>query len=69
MNKIKTLSLREKISDLLVMFNCDDLMQVHKSFAISKRRIKSIEGNRMLIADFIVPIGKIYKSTVLQLVK
>ncbi len=65
----ETITLREKISDLLVLFACDDLMQVHKSFAISKKRIKSIEGNRMLIGEFTVPIGKIYKSMVLQLLK
>jgi len=65
----ETISLREKISDLLVLFNNSDLMQVHKSFAVSKSKIKSIEGNRMLIGEFTVPIGKIYKSTVLQLLK
>lgn len=65
----ETITLREKISDLLISFDCSDLMQVHKSFAISKRNIKSIEGNRMLIADYTVPIGKIYKSTVLQMLK
>lgn len=65
----ETVTLREKISDLLLLFDCDDLMQVHKSFAISKKRIKSIEGNRIFIADFTVPIGKVYKSTVLQIVK
>jgi len=65
----ETITLREKISELLVLFDSEDLMQVHKSFAISKRRIKSIEGNRMQIGEFTVPIGKIYKSTVLQILK
>lgn len=65
----ETISLREKISDLLEQFASEDLMQVHKSFAISKRKIKSIEGNRILIGEFTVPIGKIYKSVVLQILK
>ncbi|MGK0363284.1 MAG: DNA-binding LytR/AlgR family response regulator [Saprospiraceae bacterium] len=65
----ETITLREKIPDLLILFGSNDLMQVHKSFAISRSKIKSVEGNRILLGEFTVPIGKIYKSTVLQILK
>ncbi|MCV9386868.1 LytR/AlgR family response regulator transcription factor [Reichenbachiella ulvae] len=53
---------REKISDLLLTFNSDNLIQVHKSFVVSKKDIQSIEGNRIWIKDQTVPIGKTYRS-------
>jgi len=72
-SKIKTteelITVREKISDLLTLFASDDLVQVHKSFAVSKQSIKSIEGNRIFIADFEIPIGKIYKSIIIKMLK
>lgn len=55
---------REKISNLLVSLESDDFLQVHKSFAVAVKHIKSIEGNRILIGDQIVPIGKVYKMNV-----
>jgi len=45
----------------------DEFLQVHKSFAIAKKHIKSIEGNRVYIGDFIVPIGKLYKANLIKI--
>ncbi len=59
-----TISIREKISDTLVLLSKNDFMQVHKSFAVAKKHISSIEGNRIYIQDFVVPIGKMYKTNV-----
>lgn len=59
-----TISVRQKISDLLTTLQFDQLVQVHKSFAVAKNRINSIEGNRIFIQDFEIPIGKIYKMNV-----
>lgn len=71
--KITTLDavvlIREKISDLIKMLDSDDLMQVHKSFIVSKKHIKSIEGNRIVVGEYNVPIGKTYKSIVNQLLR
>jgi len=38
-----TITLREKISDLLDLFASNDLMQVHKSFAINHLQFPSVE--------------------------
>ena len=65
----KTISVREKISDLLISFSEADFMQVHKSFAVAKKHIVQIEGNRILMGDHQVPIGKMYRLNVAELLK
>jgi DNA-binding LytR/AlgR family response regulator len=60
----ETITIREKISNLLVSLPADDFLQVHKSFAVAKKHIKSVEGNQIVIGDHIVPIGKVYKMNV-----
>jgi DNA-binding LytR/AlgR family response regulator len=65
----ETISIREKVSDILDMLVSKDFVQVHKSFAVAKQHIKSIEGNRIYIKEHIIPIGKMYKMNVIGLVK
>ncbi len=59
-----SISVREKISDILNSLPKEDFRQVHKSFAVSIKRIQSIEGNRIHIGDHKVPIGKVYKLNI-----
>lgn len=59
------ITIREKISDLISTLSSDDFIQVHKSFAIAKKHVSSIEGNRIFIGEQIVPIGKMFKQNVL----
>ena len=59
-----TINIREKISDTIQLFSDKGFLQVHKSFAVSKKHINSIEGNRIYIGDYTVPIGKLYKANV-----
>lgn len=63
----KTITVREKFSELLSSLEKEEVLQVHKSFAIATKHIKSIEGNRIYIGDAIVPIGKVYKMNVSKL--
>ncbi len=65
----ETISIREKISEVLTNLSTDDFLQVHKSFAVAIKHIKSIEGNRIFIAEHIIPIGKMYKMQVNQLLR
>jgi DNA-binding LytR/AlgR family response regulator len=60
----KTLTVREKISELLDDFDSSDFFQVHRSFAVSKSHISSIIGNRIFIGETQIPIGKMFKSNV-----
>lgn len=62
-----TITVREKFSDLLSSLEAEGLLQVHKSFAISPKHIKSVEGNRIFIGTNNVPIGKVYKMNLAQL--
>ncbi|CAL2064079.1 LytTR family DNA-binding domain-containing protein [Tenacibaculum sp. 190524A05c] len=55
------IKVREKISDVLDLLPDDVFFQVHKSFIVAKKHINEIEGNRILIRDFVIPIGKTYK--------
>jgi DNA-binding LytR/AlgR family response regulator len=61
------ISIREKISDTIQLFSDNDFLQVHKSFAVAKKHINSVEGNRIYIGDHIVPIGKLYKTNINKL--
>ncbi|MBO6793552.1 MAG: response regulator transcription factor [Balneolaceae bacterium] len=64
----KTLSVREKISELLEEFGSTEFLQVHRSFAVSKSHITSIIGNRIFIGETQIPIGKMFKSNVERLI-
>ena len=61
--------IREKISDVLEILASKTFIQVHKSFIVAKDKIDTIEGNRILIKDYKIPIGKFYKANVLDLLK
>jgi len=66
---LDTITIREKISTVLELLPKEDFSQVHKSFAVAPKHIKSIEGNRIFIAEYIIPIGKFFKTNVVQLLK
>lgn len=42
-------------------------LRVHRSFIVALDKIKSIEGNRVIMADHEVPIGQTYRSSVSKL--
>ncbi|MFK7782650.1 LytR/AlgR family response regulator transcription factor [Psychroserpens sp.] len=65
----QTIMVREKISNMLEKLSSEEYIQVHKSFAVAKSHIKSVEGNRILIDDKIIPIGKYYKSNIIKILK
>lgn len=60
----ESILVRDKVSNLLTKFSKDDFVQVHKSFAVAKVQIKSIEGNRIFIKEYQIPIGKMYKEEI-----
>lgn len=64
-----TITVRGKISDMISSLPKNEFLQVHKSFAIATTHIQSIEGNRIHIGEHIVPIGKLYKANINNLLK
>ena len=67
--KDETITIREKLSSMLALLPKEDFLQVHKSFAVAPKHIKTIEGNRIIIADHFIPIGKLFKANVTQLLR
>ena len=63
----ETITTREKFSAMLTSLPADDFLQIHKSFAVATKHIKSVEGNRIAIGDHIIPIGKVYKMNLSRL--
>lgn len=65
----QTIMIREKISSFLGQLPKNEFVQTHKSFAVAAKQINSIEGNTIFIATHKIPISKIYKFNILQLLK
>lgn len=66
---IETITIREKFSAFLEQLPKDDFVQVHKSFAVAPKQIKSVEGNMIFISNYRIPIGKIYKMNIVKLLR
>ncbi len=65
----ETITVREKLSELVKLLPKNEFVQVHKSFVVAPKHIQSIEGNMIMLASYKIPIGKIYKLNVTQLLK
>ena len=57
----------EKISHYEDLLNTSNFLRVHKSFIVAIDKIKFIEGNRILINEYKIPIGQTYKSSINKL--
>lgn len=44
-----------------------EFVRIHKSYIVSVKNIRSIEGNMLEVSDLKLPIGKSYKNIVLQI--
>ena len=58
----------QKISDFETQLS-SNFIRVHKSFIVSKQKIKSVEGNSLHIKDKQIPIGQTYKSVIKTIFK
>ena len=47
----------------------NQFIRIHKSFMIPIHKIELIEGNRILIQNHKIPIGKMYQFNVNRLIK
>lgn len=63
----ETITVRDKISGLLEILPDHEFIQVHKSFAVAIQHIKSVQGNRIFLVKDSIPIGKVYKMKVNEL--
>ncbi|MEX0720574.1 MAG: LytTR family DNA-binding domain-containing protein [Balneolaceae bacterium] len=65
----QTITVREKISELLEQLPAESFIQVHRSFVVSVKHIQRINGNRITIHKHEIPIGKVYKMNLTNLLK
>ena len=65
----ETITIREKFSTFLEQLPKNDFVQVHKSFAVAPKHINNVEGNIISISNDKIPIGKMYKLNVVELLK
>lgn len=66
---IETIIIREKFSSFLEQLPKNEFLQVHKSFAVAPKHINRVEGNIIVILHYKIPIGKIFKLNIIQLLK
>lgn len=67
--KEEIITLRGTLSSLTEHIPTDGLVQVHRSFMVAQKHIKSIEGNQIIIGEYTVPIGKLFKTQLDRLLK
>ncbi|WP_375561069.1 LytR/AlgR family response regulator transcription factor [Bernardetia sp. OM2101] len=65
--KHETITIREKITSLAQVLPQNSFLQVHRSFIVAVKHIKSIEGNQIFISDNSIPIGKLYREKIVDL--
>ncbi|CAL2092290.1 Two-component system response regulator [Tenacibaculum sp. 190524A05c] len=67
-SKEKMIVIHEKISTLETILSKHNVLRVHKSFLVTIEHITSIQGNRIHIQDYKIPIGQTYKNSINQLI-
>lgn len=67
--KDEVINIRGNLSSIKEMIPDKDFIQVHRSFVVIKKYIKSIEGNQIFIGKYTVPIGKLYRAEIDRLLK
>jgi len=62
--KEEIITTRGKLASISELMPIDSFVQVHRSFMVVPKHIKSIEGNQLFINNYTVPIGKFFKAQV-----
>jgi two-component system LytT family response regulator len=60
----KTYITHKSLTSLTEEMPADRFMRIHKSFTIALNKVKSIEGNRIHINSYTIPIGRNYSKDV-----
>lgn len=60
----KTYITHKSLTSLTEELPADRFMRIHKSYTIALNKVKSIEGNRIQISSYTIPIGRNYSKEV-----
>jgi DNA-binding LytR/AlgR family response regulator len=55
------------LSDFVSQFTDNELLRVHRSYAVSKNKITEKRSNELYCGTFLIPIGKTYKTLIANL--
>jgi DNA-binding LytR/AlgR family response regulator len=67
--KDEIITTRGKLATIRELMPIDGFVQVHRSFMVVQKHIKSVEGNQLFIDNYTVPIGKLFKAEVDRILK
>ncbi|MEJ5995173.1 response regulator transcription factor [Pedobacter sp. Du54] len=67
--KEEIITMRGKLATVKELMPALHFIQVHRSFMVVQKHIKSIEGNQIFIDNYTVPIGKFFKTHIDGLLK
>jgi DNA-binding LytR/AlgR family response regulator len=67
--KEEVIKMRGTLSSIMELIPKEGFVQVHRSFIVVQKHIKSIEGNQIFIGDYTVPVGKYFKAQLDNLLK
>lgn len=67
--KDEIITTRGKLATIRELMPIDSFVQVHRSFMVVQKHIKSVEGNQLFIDNYTVPIGKLFKAEVDRILK
>src|SRR5690606_5684176 len=67
--KDEVISIRGTFSSIMEIIPKEGFVQVHRSFIVAQKHIKSIEANQIIIGDKTVPVGKYFKAQLDNLLK
>lgn len=62
--KDEIITTRGKLATIRELMPIDSFVQVHRSFMVVQKHIKSVEGNQLFVDNYTVPIGKFFKAQV-----
>jgi DNA-binding LytR/AlgR family response regulator len=60
--KNEIITIRGNLATIRKLIPIHSFIQVHRSFMVVQKHIKSVEGNQLFIDNYTVPIGKLFKA-------
>lgn len=65
----KSLLVHDTLKNMLEQLPVEFFIQVHKSYIVQMQKIQYIEGNRIKIANNLIPIGLVFKENLMKRLK
>ena len=56
------------LSGVLTKLPSKDFRQVHRSFIINIQKINAVRGNKVILQEYELPVGKFYKHTLSEII-